>query len=105
MTIPASHPAFRWRPAGIDALPGQAEMTNDEFEQAIEAIRQGQITPRERRVIAAAISMIRELCSVSANWEPTNIHIVEFIDSLDKPFRRILKQVADEAKAERFTLH
>ena len=86
-------------------LQGRLILTNDEFEQAIEAIRQGQITPRERRVIAAAVSMIRELCSVPANWEPTNIHIVEFIDSLDKPFRRILKRVADEAKAERFTLH
>jgi hypothetical protein len=29
-------------------------MTNDEFDQAIEAIRQGQITERERRVVAAA---------------------------------------------------
>jgi hypothetical protein len=42
---------------------------------------------------------------VPANWEPTNIHIVEFIDSLDKPFRRILKRVADEAKAGSLTLH
>jgi hypothetical protein len=49
--------------------------------------------------------MIKELCSVPANWEPTNIHIVEFIDSLDKPFRRILKRVADEAKAGSLTLH
>jgi hypothetical protein len=58
--------------------PGRsAKMTNDEFDQAIEAIRQGQITPRERRVIAAAVFMIRELCSVPANWEPTNIQIVE----------------------------
>ena len=80
-------------------------MTNDEFDQAIEALRQGQITPRERRVIAAAVAMIRELCSVAATWEPTNIQIVEFIDSLEKPFRRILKRVADEAKAERITLH
>jgi hypothetical protein len=60
---------------------------------------------RTVRVIAAAISMIRELCSVPANWEPTNIDIVEFIDSLDKPFRRILERVAAEAKTERLTLH
>jgi hypothetical protein len=80
-------------------------MTNDEFDQAIEAIRQGQITPRERRLIAAAVFMIRELCSVPANWEPTDIQIVEFIDSLDKPFRSILKRVADDAKAEKHTLH
>jgi hypothetical protein len=39
------------------------------------------------------------------NWEPTNIQIIEFIDSLDKPFRRILKRVADDVKAERHTLH
>jgi hypothetical protein len=97
----------RWKPETRCATltPGQAKMTNDEFDQAIEAIRRGQITPRERRVMAAALAMIREVCSVPANWEPTNIQIVEFIDSLDKPFRRILKRVADDAKAERLTLH
>ena len=82
-------------------------MTDDEFDQTIEAIRQGQITERERRVIAAAVFMMRELCSVPnyQNWEPTNIQIIEFIDSLDEPFRRILKRVSDDVKAERHTLH
>ena len=91
---------------GAAFSPG-AEMTDDEFDQTIEAIRQGQITERERRVIAAAVFMMRELCSVPnyQNWEPTNIQIIEFIDSLDEPFRRILKRVSDDVKAERHTLH
>jgi len=80
-------------------------MTNDEFDQAVEAIRQGHITPRERRVIAAVVFMIKELCSVPDDLKPTHRQIVEFIDSLDKPFRRILKQVADDVTAERHTLH
>jgi len=80
-------------------------MTNDEFEQAIAAIRQGQITLRERRVIAAATFMMRELCSVPDDFEPTHAQIIEFIDSLDKPFRRILKQAADDVKVERHAVH
>jgi hypothetical protein len=80
-------------------------MTKDEFDQAIEAIRQGQITQRERRVIAAATFMMRELCSVPDDLEPTHSQIIEFIDSLDKPFRRILKQAAEDVKEERHTLH
>ena len=80
-------------------------MTNDEFEQAIAAIRQGQITLRERRVIAAATFMMRELCSVPDDFKPTVAQIIEFIDSLDKPFRRILWQAADAVKEERHTLH
>src|SRR5262249_49721562 len=61
------------------------EMTNEEFDQAIEAIRQGHITPRERRVIAAATLMMRELCSVPDNIQPTHTQIIELIDSLDEP--------------------
>ena len=80
-------------------------MANEEFEQAIEAIRQGQITPLERRVIAAATLMMRELCSVPDDFEPTHAQIIEFIDSLDKPFRRILKQAADDVKVERHAVH
>ncbi len=80
-------------------------MTEDEFDQAVEAIRQGHITQRERRVIAAATFMMRDLCSVPDDLEPTLAQIIEFIDSLDKPFRGILKQAADDAKAEKHTLH
>ena len=80
-------------------------MTNDEFEQAIAAIRQGQITLRERRVIAAATFMMRELCSVPDNFQPTLAQIIDFIDSLDKPFRRILKQAADDVRVERHAVH
>jgi hypothetical protein len=80
-------------------------MANEEFEQAIEAIRQGQITPLERRVIAAATLMMRELCSVPDDFEPTHAQIIEFIDSLDKPFRRILKQAADDVRVERHAVH
>ena len=80
-------------------------MTNDEFEQAIAAIRQGQIMLRERRVMAAATFMMRELCSVPDDFEPTHAQIIEFIDSLDKPFRRILKHAADYVKVERQTVH
>jgi hypothetical protein len=50
-----------------------AEMTNDEFDQVVEAIRQGQITLRERRVIAAATFMMRELCSVPDDFEPMTL--------------------------------
>ena len=80
-------------------------MTNDEFDRAIEAIRQGQITLRERRVIAAAVFMMIELCSVPDDIEPTHTQIIEFIDSLDKPFLRLLKRVAEDVKEERHTLH
>ena len=80
-------------------------MTKGEFDQAIEAIRQGHITLRERRVMAAATFMMRELCSVPDDFKPTVAQIIEFIDSLDKPFRRILKQAADAVKKERQTLH
>jgi hypothetical protein len=78
-------------------------MTNEEFDQAVEAIRQGQITPREGRVLAAAKYMMRELCSVPDDFEPTYAQIIQFIDSLNKPFRGILKRVAD--KEEKQTLH
>ena len=82
-------------------------MTNEEFDRAIEAIRQGEITPREGRVIMAAIVMMRELRKVREDeaWQPTQAQIIEFIDSLDKPFRRILRQAADAVKEERHTLH
>jgi len=78
-----------------------AEMTNQEFDQAIEAIRQGQIMLRERRVMAAATFMMRELCSVPDNFQPTLAQIIDFIDSLDKPFRKLLKRAADDLKEER----
>ena len=80
-------------------------MTNAEFDQAIEAIRQGHIMSRERQVIAAATFMMRELCSVPDDFKPTVAQIIEFIDSLDKPFRRILKHAADDVKVERQTVH
>jgi hypothetical protein len=80
-------------------------MTNDEFDQAIEAIRQGHITAREDRVITAATFMIRELCSVPDDFEPTHAQIIEFIDSLDKRFRGILKRAADDVPEEKHTFH
>ena len=82
-------------------------MTNEEFNQAIEAIRQGQITSRERRVIAAAMAMMRELSNKPEYqaWQPTHAQIVEFITSLDKHLRRILKRVADDVEEEKHTLH
>ena len=82
-------------------------MTNAEFDQAIEAIRQGHITPLERRIIAAATFMMRELSNMpdAQAWEPTHSQIFEFITSLDKHLRRILRQVADGLKEERHTLH
>jgi hypothetical protein len=49
--------------------------------------------------------MMRELCSVPDDFEPTHTQIIEFIDSLDKPFRRLLKRVAEDVKEERHTLH
>ena len=85
---------------------GEAEMTNAEFDQAIAAIRQGQITPHDRRIVAAVL-MMRELCNMPEDraWEPTHTQIVEFINSLDKHLRRILKRVADDVKEGRHTLH
>jgi len=80
-------------------------MTNDEFDQAIEAIRQGHITPREVRVITAATLMMKELCSVPDNFEPTHTQIIDFIESLDPPYREILKRVADDVPEEQHTLH
>jgi hypothetical protein len=80
-------------------------MTNDEFEQAIKAIRQGHVTPCERRVVTAAVFMMRELCSVPDDFEPTPRQIIEFIDSLDKPFRKLLKRVAEDVQEEKRTLH
>jgi len=80
-------------------------MTKAEFDQAIEAIRQGHIMSRERQVIAVAKFMMQELCSVPDDFKPTVAQIIEFIDSLDKPFRRILRQAADAVKEERHTLH
>jgi hypothetical protein len=82
-------------------------MTKDEFDQAIEAIRQGQITPREVRILTAAVFMMRELSNMPEDqvWDPTHAQIVAFINSLDKRLRRILKQVADTAKEEKATLH
>ena len=60
---------------------GETEMTNDEFDQAIEAIRQDQITPREGRVIAAAVFVMRELRNIPQDqaWDPTHTQIIEFI--------------------------
>jgi hypothetical protein len=80
-------------------------MTKAEFDQAIEAIRQGHITRRERRIIAAATFMMREMCSVPDNFEPTHTQLMEFIDSLDPPYREILKEVAEDIKEEKHTLH
>ena len=88
-------------------LCGVAEMTKDEFDRAIEAIRQGQITLRERRVIAAAVFIMRELSNMpdAEEWRPTHEQIVEFISSLDKQLRRLLQRVADEVPPEPRTLH
>jgi hypothetical protein len=80
-------------------------MTKHGFDQAIEAIRQGYITPHEDRVIKAATLMMRELCSVPDDFEPTHTQIIEFIDSLDPPYREILKRVADDVPEEEHTLH
>jgi hypothetical protein len=82
-------------PAYGCAMPsaGRLRMTKDEFDQAIEAIRQGHITTRERRVIAAATFMMQELCSVPDNLQPTLTQIIEFIDSLDNSFRGILSEL------------
>jgi hypothetical protein len=82
-------------------------MTNEEFDRAIEAIGRGQITPREGRVLAAAIFIMRELSNMTdaQAWEPTRTQVVEFINSLNKPLRRMLKQVADTAKEKKHTLH
>jgi hypothetical protein len=82
-------------------------MTNEEFDQALEAIRQGHITPRERRVVAAAVFIMRELCNSPEDevWEPTRRQIVEFINSLDEQLRSLLKRIADDVKEERHTLH
>ena len=88
-------------------LCGVAEMTNEEFDQAIEAIRQGHIMSRERRVIAAAVFIMRELSNMpdAEEWRPTHEQIVEFISSLDKQLRRLLQRVADEVPPEPHTLH
>ena len=82
-------------------------MTNEEFDQAIEAIRQGHVTPRERRVIAAAVFIMRELSNMpdAEEWRPTHTQIVEFISSLDQQLRRLLKRVAEDVKEKRRTLH
>jgi hypothetical protein len=82
-------------------------MTNEEFDRGIAAIRQGQITPREVRILTAAVFMMRELSNMPEDqvWDPTHAQIVAFINSLDKRLRRILKQVADTAKEEKATLH
>ena len=87
-------------------LCGVAEMTNAEFDRALGAIRQGHITPRERRVIAAAIFMMRELSNMpdADMWEPTRRQIVEFITSLDKQLRSLLKRIADDVE-EKPTFH
>jgi len=82
-------------------------MTNEEFDRGIAAIRQGQITPREVRILTAAVFMMRELSNMPEDqvWDPTHAQIIAFINSLDKRLRRILKQVADTAKEEKATLH
>ena len=82
-------------------------MTSDEFDQAIEAIRQGQITPREDRVIAAVGFIMRELRDGSGDdtWQPTYPQILHFIDGLDKPLRTVLKRVADDVKMKKHVLH
>ena len=82
-------------------------MTNEEFDRGIAAIRQGQITPREVRILTAAVFMMRELSNMPEDqvWDPTHAQIVAFINSLDKRLRRILKQIADTAKEEKATLH
>ena len=86
---------------------GKAGMTNEEFDQSIEAIRKGLITPREERVIAAAVFIMRELRNLpdDEGWQPTHPQILEFINSLDKQLRRLLKRVADDVAPERRTLH
>jgi len=86
---------------------GEAEMTNEEFDKTIEAIRRSEITPHERRIVAAAIFMMRELSNMrdADMWEPTRTQVVEFINSLDKSLRRILKRVADDVPEKKHTLH
>src|SRR5262245_53115198 len=56
------------------ALLAGAEVTKKEFDQAIEAIRQGQITPREVWILPAAVFTMRELSNMSEDqvWEPTH---------------------------------
>jgi hypothetical protein len=82
-------------------------MTNEEFDRALEAIRQGHIKWRELRILQAAVTMMRELSNIPEDQacEPTHTQIVEFINSLDRRLRRILKQVADTAKEKKVTLH
>jgi len=82
-------------------------MTNEEFDRAIEAIRQGHIKWRELRILQAAVFMMRELSNMPQDqaWEPQHTQIVEFINSLDRRLRWILKQVADDVKEGRHTLH
>jgi cell division protein ZapA (FtsZ GTPase activity inhibitor) len=84
-------------------------MTNQEFDRAIEALRQGNITARERRVIAAAVFIMRELSNMpeaeAEAWEPTRMQILEFINSLDKQLRSLLKRIADDVQEEKPTLH
>jgi hypothetical protein len=82
-------------------------MTNEEFDRALEAIRQGHITIREGPVLEAAVFMMRELLKIPEDqvWEPTHMQLVEFLNRLDKHLRRLLKRVADELEEESHTLH
>jgi len=86
---------------------GEADITNEEFDRAIEAIRQGRIKWRELRILQAAVAMMRELSNMPEDqaWEPTHTQIVEFINGLDRRLRGILKQVADTTKGEKVTRH
>ena len=84
-------------------------MTKAEFDQAIEAIRQGHVTPREERVLVAAVFIMRELSNMpeaeAEAWKPTRMQILEFIESLDKQLRSLLKRVADDVQEEKPTFH
>jgi hypothetical protein len=82
-------------------------MTKAEFDQAIEAIRQGHITPREERVLVAAAFIMREIRNIpdDEEWEPTRTQLVEFINGLDKQLRSRLKRIADDVQEEKPTLH
>jgi len=88
----------------------EADLTNEEFEQAIEAIRQGHISrqpsraaeveeaQRAGRVLAAICLVLRSLRMTPEEkmWEPTQALILAFIDSLNEHWRRMLKRIAEE---------
>jgi hypothetical protein len=90
-------------------------MTNEEFDRAIDAIRQGQISRQPSRaeaveeaqcaswVLAAMCLVMRELRNIpeEQTWEPTSAQIVAFIDGLDEGRRRILRRIASEVEEDK----